>query len=62
MGIDDWVKLLPAPFQEDFMDWLAARDKRVGSQHFSAGFRSGHEQGYSNGQGSEIIYEHYSRL
>ena len=62
MSIDDWLKFLPTPYQEDFVAWLAARDKRIGSQHFTAGFRSGYEQGFSNGQGSEIIYEHYSRL
>ena len=62
MGIDDWLIFMPTPYKDDFMEWLTARDKRVGSQHFSAGFRSGYEQGFSNGQGSEIIYEHFSRL
>ena len=63
MSIDDWLKFLPTPYQEDFVAWLAARDKRIGSQHFTAGFRSGYEHGYHDGQqGNESIYEHTRRV
>ena len=63
MSIDDWLKLLPTPYQGDFVDWLTARDLRANTQHFAAGFRSGYEHGYHDGQqGNESIYEHDSRV